>query len=299
MTSRRRFIQSSALAAAGVLARRALPHSMARAAAPLVPNLDPNTLARFVDPLPLAVLARPVGRHADPARHGEQVRHYRVAMRAVSSKLHRDLPPTGLWSYGGSVPGVMFDTRSGEALSRGVGQRVAHETFSARSITRCTARKRSHQKFAASCTCMAARRRRKAMAIQRIGMCLASRAPITIPTARMPRCSGITITRWASTGSTSMPDCSACTSFATKWKTICICPVVNTKCRWSCSIAMCAATGNSATLSRPILSVLGCRSSSASCSWSTAKYFPFLRLSRANIAFGFSMPRTAAFTACP
>ena len=117
MTSRRRFIQSSALAAASALARRAFPHTMARAAAPLVPNLDPNSLARFVDPLPLPVPARPVGMHADPARHGEQVRHYRVAMRAISSKLHRDLPPTGLWSYGGSVPGVMFDTRSGEALS--------------------------------------------------------------------------------------------------------------------------------------------------------------------------------------
>jgi spore coat protein A, manganese oxidase len=117
VTSRRRFIQSSALAAAAALARRALPHSMPPAAAPLVPNLDPNTLARFVDPLPLPVLARPVGTHADPARHGERMQHYRVAMRAINSKLHRDLPPTGMWSYGGSVPGVMFDTRSGEGLT--------------------------------------------------------------------------------------------------------------------------------------------------------------------------------------
>ena len=37
----------------------------------------------------------------------------------------------------------------------------------------------------ASCTCTAAKRRRKAMAIRRIGMCRASRAPITIPTARI------------------------------------------------------------------------------------------------------------------
>ena len=109
-------MQSSALAAAGALARRALPHSMARAA-PQVPNLDPNTLARFVDPLPLPVIARPVGMQADPKRRGEQVRHYRVAMRAISRKLHRDLPPAAMWSYGGSVPGVMFDTRSGESLS--------------------------------------------------------------------------------------------------------------------------------------------------------------------------------------
>jgi spore coat protein A len=117
VTSRRRFIQSSALAAAGALARPALPHTMPRAAAPLVPNLDPNTLARFVDPLPLPVMARPVGAHANLARDGERVQHYRVAMRAISSKLHRDLPATGMWSYGGSVPGVMFDTRSGEGLA--------------------------------------------------------------------------------------------------------------------------------------------------------------------------------------
>ena len=90
---------------------------MPRAAPPRVPNLHPNTLARFVDPLPLPVLARPAGRHADPMRHGEQAQHYRVAMRAISGKLHRDLPPTGLWAYGGSVPGVMFETRSGESLS--------------------------------------------------------------------------------------------------------------------------------------------------------------------------------------
>ncbi len=43
--------------------------------------------------------------------------HYRLAMRAIAGKLHRDLPPTRLWSYGGSVPGVMFETRSGQGLS--------------------------------------------------------------------------------------------------------------------------------------------------------------------------------------
>ena len=90
---------------------------MPGAAAPRVPNLDPNSLARFVDPLPLPVMARPVSTRADAQRHGEQAQHYRVAMRAISSKLHRDLPPTALWSYGGAVPGVMFDTRSGEGLS--------------------------------------------------------------------------------------------------------------------------------------------------------------------------------------
>ncbi len=37
-------------------------------------------------------------------------------MRAVETKLHRDLPPTPLWTYGGSFPGPTFETRSGEGL---------------------------------------------------------------------------------------------------------------------------------------------------------------------------------------
>jgi len=35
----------------------------------------------------------------------------------VTQKLHRDLPATPLWAYGGSVPGPMFDVRAGEGLS--------------------------------------------------------------------------------------------------------------------------------------------------------------------------------------
>src|SRR5271169_3986425 len=97
--------------------RRAFPHEMPRAMPPLIPNLNPNSLARFVDPLPQPVIARPVSTSADPVRQGERLRHYRVAMRPINAKLHRDLPATALWSYGGCVPGVLFDTRSGEGLS--------------------------------------------------------------------------------------------------------------------------------------------------------------------------------------
>ena len=37
-------------------------------------------------------------------------------MHAISTKLHRDLPPTDQWSFGGTVPGVMFDTQSGQGM---------------------------------------------------------------------------------------------------------------------------------------------------------------------------------------
>jgi spore coat protein A len=80
----------------------------------VTPNLDPNTLARFVDPLPEPEFARPIEHRAAPGTKGDPVPFYRIAMRAIKTKLHRDLPPTTLWSYGGSVPGLMFETRSGQ-----------------------------------------------------------------------------------------------------------------------------------------------------------------------------------------
>ena len=87
---------------------------MPHAAPPAIPNLDPGTLTRFVDPLPLPVIAKPIEYRAAPDGSGTRVPYYRVSMRAITAKLHRDLPPTNLWSYGGVVPGLLFDTRSGE-----------------------------------------------------------------------------------------------------------------------------------------------------------------------------------------
>jgi spore coat protein A len=107
VTSRRRFIQRTSLAATAMLGRRAVGHSMPALQRELS-NINPDSLARFVEPLPLPPVAVPM-------RTGNGTR-YRVAMRASAHKLHRDLPPTLLWCYGNSVPGVTFETRSGEAL---------------------------------------------------------------------------------------------------------------------------------------------------------------------------------------
>ena len=87
---------------------------MPHAAPPAIPNLDPTSLARFVDPLPLPQLAIPLDHRPAPDGSGQRVPFYRVSMRAVAQKLHRDLPPTNLWSFGGTVPGPLFDTRSGQ-----------------------------------------------------------------------------------------------------------------------------------------------------------------------------------------
>jgi spore coat protein A len=81
-----------------------------------VPNVNPDSLARFVDPLPLPVRARALGSRPVPGQPHAHAPFYRVSARRIEAKLHRDLPPTTLWSYGGAVPGVMFDVRSGEGL---------------------------------------------------------------------------------------------------------------------------------------------------------------------------------------
>lgn len=116
MITRRTFLGQSALTAAAALTQPVLAHQLPQSAALATPNLDPGTLAKFVDPLPMPALAQPVGRRPVPGAHGEQAPFYRVAMSAISTKLHRDLPPTTLWSYGGSVPGLTFETRSGQGV---------------------------------------------------------------------------------------------------------------------------------------------------------------------------------------
>jgi spore coat protein A len=124
--SRRRFLVElgpSAVAAAAAIAPPAFAHQKMPAAAPTLVNLNPDKLARFVDPLPIPPIAQPAGRKAVPAKLAtspsgspEEVPYYRMAMREINARLHRDLPPTRLWSYGGSVPGPTFDTLSGQGL---------------------------------------------------------------------------------------------------------------------------------------------------------------------------------------
>jgi spore coat protein A len=79
-------------------------------------TLDPQSLAAFVDPLPLPPLARAVGKRADPDDASEQLPFYRIEMKPAAVKVHRDLLPTTMWSYGGGVPGPTIETRSGEGL---------------------------------------------------------------------------------------------------------------------------------------------------------------------------------------
>ncbi len=65
-------------------------------------------LEPFVDPLPLPQVARPLihnGRNS-----------LTVTMREVHTKVHRDVPPTRVWSYGADALAPLIEARSGEPL---------------------------------------------------------------------------------------------------------------------------------------------------------------------------------------
>jgi len=78
--------------------------------------LDLSKLAAFVDPLPIPSIAKPMGRRQAPKSGSVTVPFHRIPVRECFSKIHRDLPATRFWGYGGSVPGPTIEARSGEGV---------------------------------------------------------------------------------------------------------------------------------------------------------------------------------------
>ena len=80
MTTRRRFLQASAASAGGLV----IPWTQSRANAhscPPVPELlDPTTIAKFVDPLPIPALLKPTGNSVNAAS-------YKVTMTEFQQQL--------------------------------------------------------------------------------------------------------------------------------------------------------------------------------------------------------------------
>jgi spore coat protein A len=104
-STRRTFLKASSLIVAGT--------GLGWAEAPS-DALDPSTLTPFVDPLPIPRVLTPSGKRANPERHGEQLPFYRVSMREISQKVHRDLPATRMWSFEDSFPGPTLEVQSGQ-----------------------------------------------------------------------------------------------------------------------------------------------------------------------------------------
>jgi spore coat protein A, manganese oxidase len=67
--------------------------------------LDPTQLKPFVDPLPLP-----------PVLRADQGKIVRVDMKETAQRLHRDLPPTRVWTYGGCMPGPTIEAQSGKSM---------------------------------------------------------------------------------------------------------------------------------------------------------------------------------------
>jgi spore coat protein A len=99
-----RLVPETARAQPPVHHRHRHAHPMAKASV-----LDPASLSKFVDPLPLLPVLAPTGMQAG-------LPFYEVAMTQFAQQLHAELPPTTLWGYGGRYPGPTIEARVGQAL---------------------------------------------------------------------------------------------------------------------------------------------------------------------------------------
>ena len=104
-------------------------HNMSGMAAPAA-SPDPipvhrplrvDQLEKFIDPLPLPPVARSLGLRPYPQGEGAKkaprpAAFYRFTMRQINQRIHRDVPPTPMWSFGETVPGPTIEARSGQPL---------------------------------------------------------------------------------------------------------------------------------------------------------------------------------------
>jgi spore coat protein A len=81
-----------------------------------LPYIDPKSVAPFVDPLPLAPIAKSVGNRNVPGA-GASIPLYRISMRPITVKVHRDLRPTRMWGFEGYSPGPTFEVRKDQPIS--------------------------------------------------------------------------------------------------------------------------------------------------------------------------------------
>jgi spore coat protein A len=79
-------------------------------------TLDAMKLEPFVDRLMLPQRMHPEGRRSSEFHKAVDAPYYRVNIRELSCRMHRDLPPSRMWSYGESSAPVLFEARSDEGV---------------------------------------------------------------------------------------------------------------------------------------------------------------------------------------
>ena len=105
----RQYCKNGATAAfANPVTHHSVPHVYSRA------PVDPNKLARFVDPLRIMPIAKASGSRVAP--DGGAAPYYQMRMSEFYHQAHRDLPPTRVWGFNGSLPGPTFEVPSGSPI---------------------------------------------------------------------------------------------------------------------------------------------------------------------------------------
>jgi spore coat protein A len=79
-------------------------------------ELNPASVEKFVDPLPIPPIAKAVTIRQLNGSVRRSAPLYRLTMREMAVKVHRDLPATRMWGYNSASPGPVIETRSGEGL---------------------------------------------------------------------------------------------------------------------------------------------------------------------------------------
>lgn len=93
------------------------------------PWLQPEKLARFVDPLRISPVLSATERRPDPQDPAKELGYLKIEMRPAPVRVHRDLAPASMWTYAGTVPGPTIEARSGRALMIDWVNRLPQEHF--------------------------------------------------------------------------------------------------------------------------------------------------------------------------
>src|SRR5579872_1697818 len=111
--TRRIFLLKTGMASAAAMLMQHAAHTKEAIARKAI---DPNSLEHFVDPLPIPEIAKPSGERALPGNASQKVPYYRMAMRQVENRVHRDLKLTRLWGIGTSSPGPTIEVHHGQPI---------------------------------------------------------------------------------------------------------------------------------------------------------------------------------------
>src|SRR5262245_630295 len=110
MQSNRREVLRAAI---GGLSLKALPQEQHTPEHPPQSMTDSGCisgLAQFVDRMPIPPVAQPTARY-------KWATYYEIPMAQVPQRLHRDLPPTNVWTYGGAYPGPTIEALRSERVA--------------------------------------------------------------------------------------------------------------------------------------------------------------------------------------